>query len=231
MKHMSVTHYEELYFQNKLNHLLESEIKDWASNSFGDREFLLALIKAISLSVPQIETAIPWSEPEILNDSMVAKKTLKEALQLLMRNAVTQSATPTLELHGYSTGELAKYFGVSQTTINKWIEKGRFEGVQREATNKQVRISGETWFTSSTGVRYQVKEVVTAWEQEQAETTAIPKVTEAEFIAKYLEHFRNKYGGDYEETLGIRQHEWTDEEETDASMWSFFRERYLNGPK
>jgi transposase len=44
----------------------------------------------------------------------------------------------------YSTGELAKYYDVSITAINKWINQGRFKNIERAEKNKQLRISENT---------------------------------------------------------------------------------------
>ncbi|MCU7667649.1 transposase family protein [Bacillus thuringiensis] len=136
-------------------------------------------------------------------------------------------------------GNLATFFGVSETTINNWIHEGRFLWGQENGTmkkvecktpNEKIKLHLNTWFDAPSGVRYQVKEVVQAfladkqeWETSKQENT----VSEQEQIQLYLDHFKKKYNGkDFNAAFGNR--DWdsmTGEEETDAAIWSFFLQR------
>lgn len=66
----------------------------------------------------------------------------------------------------YTTGELSKYFGVSITAINKWIDQGSFIGVERLEKNKQIRISENTLWKSRNGNTIPVKQIVETYIEE-----------------------------------------------------------------
>ncbi|MFW5433557.1 helix-turn-helix domain-containing protein [Paenibacillus apiarius] len=53
----------------------------------------------------------------------------------------------------YTTGELARIFGVSVQAINKWIDGGRILGYKREGKNRHNRIPETISFVMRTGVR------------------------------------------------------------------------------
>lgn len=53
-----------------------------------------------------------------------------------------EAHAPT-SLKTYTPGELAKYFGVSQTTITNWHKEGRFEGITYHP-GKQLRVPEDT---------------------------------------------------------------------------------------
>lgn len=125
-------------------------------------------------------------------------------------------------------GQLAKYFGVSITTINNWISDGRFLGVERTKTNKQARISANTIWISRTGKQYPVSQIIKDWEEEQEElgTNNLKDNNEALFLINQLSLYETKYGGEFEKTLRLKKEdELTSEESTDASAWKCFIER------
>lgn len=136
-------------------------------------------------------------------------------------------------------GNLATFFGVNVTTINNWMNEGRFlweqengsmVKVERNIPNEKTEIHLDTWFDSPSGARYQVKEVVQAFQVDQQEWESSKQdntVSEQEQIQLYLNHFQKKYNvKDFNAVFGNR--DWdsmTSEEETDAAMWSFFLQR------
>jgi len=127
----------------------------------------------------------------------------------------------------YTTGQLAKYFGVSITTINNWINEGRFVGVKRDETNKQVKISANTIYKSRNGEQYPISQVVQEYEAEQAELGENPNdFNEALFIINQLALYEDKYDGDFTKAFGSKsQEELSAEELTDVETWKYFLRR------
>ncbi|WP_209369636.1 helix-turn-helix domain-containing protein [Priestia megaterium] len=196
---------------------------------------------------------VAFSESEILQNHDYAKKALFEAFNAILSVEKAEKAegkatsvvvdkkgyvipkdlpkfkgTKKPSFNGYTTTNLADYFEVSVTTINTWINDGRFEGVTRQA-HQRIRISGDTYFNAPTGARYQVKDVVEAYEEDQREWEQAKNdtiATQDQQVTAFVKFFEDKYGDTYENTLGKK--EWGDltaDEESDASMWTFFLER------
>ena len=98
-------------------------------------------------------------DEDILANARLAEVYLEKALNYMIEVAVSDEVT-------YSTGELAKIFGVSITAINKWVNEGRFIDVKREGRNKQLKISENTLWKAPNGENMSVKEVVDMYEEE-----------------------------------------------------------------
>ncbi|MFS0862180.1 hypothetical protein [Fredinandcohnia sp. 179-A 10B2 NHS] len=250
---MPITEIEKRVYEEKIQLLKKMDLKEWASISFSDKLFRLIFIKAVHNLVEESGNTKKkvWSESILLDDNNAAKGALEEILLEMVSVASVPKKGRTLKVKfkephdfkGYSTGQLAAFFSVSTTTINNWINEGRFlreldDGsmikVERKALNEKIKVHPEFWFDAPSGVRYQVKEAVAAyeedleeWEKSKQENT----VNEQKQISAYIEHFKNKYDGkDFNTVFGDR--DWdnlTAEEETDAAMWSFFIQRLTNG--
>jgi len=232
---MPLSSVEERRIETRLEDLKNPNVSiaEWFKQSFEDEQYRTLLTKMILQILPNAEDLKQnWDEVKFLNDEREAVQVIHSVLNRVLKTAksgvdaqVVTSKVPKT----YTTGELAVYFGVSQTTINKWINQGLFEGVKNPGENKHKKVTEDTWFNSPSGVKFQVKDAVAAWEQEQQEWNAREKMSEDELYQRYLEHFENKYGGRFEDTLGKKGIEQrTAEEDTDASMWAFFLERKSN---
>jgi|GEM_PF-946858 len=249
---MPITKTEQRIYEDKIHLLNEMELEEWASNSFSDKYFRLVFIKAMyNLIQDSVQERRELSDTSLLDDNELAKDVLEEVLLKVVKVATFPRKERTLkvkavknrEVKGYSTGQLATFFGVSTTTINNWINEGRFlqelengqmVKVARKATNEKIKIHPDTWFDAPSGVRYQIKELVKAYEEDKKEWEASKQantVSEQEQIQSYLEYFKNKYNGkDFYTVFGNRDwNNMTAEEETDAAMWSFFLERISSG--
>ncbi|MEB3103973.1 hypothetical protein [Ferviditalea candida] len=106
----------------------------------------------------------------------------------------------------YSTGQLARFFGVSITTVNKWIATGRLVGIERSARNKQARISENTIWISPTGEQIPVREVVERYIQIQDVKTSQMdeqeyKIERVKEIVKIINFFEERYGGTYQKVV------------------------------
>lgn len=155
----------------------------------------------------------------VLEDPEEMKKLLSQTFQLMADIAAEENEFAP----AYTTGQIAKYFGVSITTINNWIKEGRFEGVERTEKNAQARISANTLWKSRTGKLYLVADIVKEWEEEQEEN--LYDIDERSFLAEQTALYEVKYGGDFERTLGLKE-DLTSEEQTDAAAWSYFKRKF-----
>nr|WP_226036893.1 helix-turn-helix domain-containing protein [Aquibacillus saliphilus] len=162
-------------------------------------------------------------QESILENNEQVQSYLNDILEYMANIASEESDfAPT-----YTTGQLAKYFGVSITTINNWINEGRFIGVNRDETNKQVRISANTLYKSRNGKQYPVSRYVQTYENEQAEPEGnLYDTNESLFIINQLALYEEKYHGEFTKTLGEKSlDEMTPEERTDMSTWKYFLRR------
>ncbi|MGB4440443.1 MAG: helix-turn-helix domain-containing protein [Sedimentibacter sp.] len=122
----------------------------------------------------------------------------------------------------YTTGQMARIFGVSITTINNWIREGRFKGVASKEKNKQSRISENTLWESSNGEQILIKEIAKMYKKQNIES--ISKEEEQKILKGEIEFFENKYNGNYNETL-LNKEDKTDEELLDESEWKYLLKR------
>ncbi|MGG0176539.1 hypothetical protein [Gottfriedia acidiceleris] len=76
-----------------------------------------------------------------------------------------------------------------------------------------------------TGKVYQIQEIVDEWEKDNPESSDMDQ-NEKVFLINQNAAFEIKYKGLYEETLGLKPiAEMTPMEESDASVWRYFRKR------
>jgi transposase len=108
--------------------------------------------------------------------------------------------------HTYSTGQLAKFFGVSITTVNNWIAAGRFIGVERSKKNKHARISEHTLWVSPTEEKIPVREIVETYKRNeiasvQESNKSHENLERMRYIVDSIDFFENRYGKPYEEVV------------------------------
>lgn len=121
----------------------------------------------------------------------------------------------------YTTGQLAKYFGVSTSTINNWIDAKRFIGFSREKKNKQARISDSTVWISGTGENLTVAEVVKLYEENQKRLQSKPeyedKIGYMRYLVETVTYYETRYDNrKYENVVA----EKGDPSMTDDIIWS-----------
>ncbi|BCG57180.1 helix-turn-helix domain-containing protein [Paenibacillus sp. URB8-2] len=152
----------------------------------------------------------------------LTEKNTHRALQRMLVHMVTVGTSEdALNVRMYSTGEVARFFGVSVATINNWVNQGRLLGVEKGERFKQVRIPENAVYHAPTGVQTTVADAAEAYEREQARLNRIRPMTDAEELAELVNavvHFEKKYDGTYEETLGVKP-ELTPDESRDAQQW------------
>ncbi len=118
----------------------------------------------------------------------------------------------------YSTREIARYFGVSITTINNWIAENRFVGIQKSGPRKHARIPKNALWRTSEGEAIPVQEIIQAYEA-TAPRPHTPEDARKQHL-KDLRRLETKYGGTFEATLGSRQPQSL-EEERDTWEWQY----------
>ena len=148
-------------------------------------------------------------DDKVFQDSKLTAEYLERAMNYMIEAAIESEKS-------YSTGELAKYFGVSITAINKWIKEGRFKDVERTEKFKQLRIPENTLWRSTQGEFVSVKEIVEMYEP----AINISEEEHLKFIKEDIRFFEKKYNGTFEETLNLKENK-SPMEETDAREWSY----------
>lgn len=155
-------------------------------------------------------------DENIFANTQLAEVYLEKALNYMIEVAVSDEVA-------YSTGELAKYFGVSITAINKWVNEGRFIDIKREGRNKQLRISENTLWKAPNGETIPVKEVVDMYQKDNN----LDPQEELRHIEEDIRLFEEKYNGRFEDKLKFKENK-SSEEEADSREWSYLLKRVQN---
>ncbi len=120
----------------------------------------------------------------------------------------------------YTTGQLAKFFGVSITTINNWISAGRFLGVERPERNKQVRISENTLWMSPTNETISIRNIIETYEQNQKNLKLKDEYEDnlerIRYIVNTIDFFEKRYGGPFQQVVETKGNP----EDSDDWIWA-----------
>lgn len=116
----------------------------------------------------------------------------------------------------YTTGDIARFFGVTVATINDYIQHNRLTGVEKGM------IPGTAIYISITGEKMTIKEIAEIYEKEQQRTTiqTIDPTQELNEILNAIVFFENKYRGEHKNTLALKE-VLTADEERDAAEWKY----------
>lgn len=205
------------------NQFVASSIDSITRNIFQNANDSMLLFKVLAIFLDKTNNnelqLSKLNEKALLNEEL-----LKAYYQELLTYMVNVATEEDQEVKEYSTGQLAKYFGVSITTINNWINEGKFVGFKRKESNEQARIKGNVLWKSRTGKVYPVQEIVDEWEKENQELES--PIDEKVFLINQNAAYEIKYNGTYENTLGKKSlTEMSAQEESDVSVWRYFRKR------
>lgn len=179
------------------------------------------LIKALANYIEKTSFHNPSLILQEVERSLSERNPDRALRQLLLHMVMIGTTEDTLNVRMFTTGDVARFFGVSVATINNWLNQGRFLGVEKGQKFKQVRIPENAVYVAPTGVRTTVAEAIEMYEREQARYDRTRPITEAEELAELVNavvHFEQKYGGTYEKTLGNRS-DLTPDESRDADQW------------
>lgn len=149
-----------------------------------------------------------------------------EALDMLSRSlqevgvTILSIAEEEGSKQSFSTGQLAKIFGVSISTINNWIDAKRFVGFSRERKNKQARIKESTVWISPTGEQRTVGEVHKLYEENQKrlakKTEDESRIAHIRYLVETIDFFEKRYNGTFDKVVL----EKGDPKMTDDFIWS-----------
>lgn len=166
---------------------------------------------------------------EEVNEMRLMDKSTFQLLQnQLVQSLATIATTETLKpelLETYSTGQIAKYFGVSQTTISKWIAQGRFEGVSRDEPGRHVEITSDTYFNYPSKKRVQVRDVVVRYKERERQFENNTE-SEMDFVIRNIGVYEDKYG-----SLDVLREKIQSgalksaEASMDLDVWAYFLQR------
>lgn len=182
--------------------------------------FLKALSNYVARYSPT-NTQFKNVDERMLSDREVAKTLFSSLIDFL-----AQSDTKDISGVSFSTGEVAKYFGVSITTINNWLKDGRFLGVPGRSKNKQTRIPENAVWISSTGERFFVKDLIAEALENEKKREAASKDDETKALMETVSYYEKKYGDTYEKINSKVSK--TSEELRDLSEWGYILERIRN---
>lgn len=179
-------------------------------------------IKALANYIERNSIHNPSEVLQAVNSHLVHGNS-QQALQRVLIHMVTVGMeAETLSTKVYTTGDVARFFGVSIATIHNWIALGRFDGIEKGERYKQVRFPENAIYTSPTGMKSILSEVAKRYEDEQTRIGRNKEMTAAEEMAEILNavvHFEKKYGGTFEATLG-KKTDLTPDQSRDATQWS-----------
>lgn len=147
-------------------------------------------------------------DEQILKNENLMESYLNKAIDSMIEAAVEEETS-------YTTGELSKYFGVSITAINKWIDKGRFIGIERVERNKQIRIPENTLWKSRKGNAIPIKQIVETYVEETfSDKERMNSMKEA------IKFFENKYGGAFDDVHKNKK-DMSPEDEANFREWEY----------
>jgi hypothetical protein len=158
-------------------------------------------------------------DESVLTSSVAMKNSLSELLKYMVMVAAEKTSQKL-----YTTGQLSKFFGVSITSINNWINEDRFIGIQRTLRNKQVRIPENATWRSPNGELISVKEIVEMWNKENSKQVGINRNEEMTALQNEINFFEKKYGGPYEKTLKLKE-QINESELQDKEEWEYLLKR------
>ncbi|MDW0118131.1 hypothetical protein QTL97_14440 [Sporosarcina thermotolerans] len=209
--------YEKMAFDERAEKITERIFEDKSESIL----FFKVLVNYLDMTSKN-KLGLDKLSESVLENSTEMKSYFSKTLKVMADIAVQADEI----LPVYTTGQLSKFFGVSITTINNWINEGKFIGVERSERNSQARISADTLWMAKTGKLYSVAQIVNEWEEEQdALGNNRYDSEEKNFLVDQMALYEKKYGGDFESTLGMKDG-LSPEEETDAAAWSYFRRKF-----
>ncbi|MGG3320685.1 helix-turn-helix domain-containing protein [Brevibacillus centrosporus] len=197
-----------------------------SKNLSDSKEFILITKALLNYLEKMDPVAVRTLIPDLSIDFDTDKDRAKEILRKIFGHIFWIASEDQQFTRQYTTGQMAKYFGVSVQTINTWIKDGRILGVEKPERNKQARIPETAIYVSTIGERIPITEIVEMYNKENAEREGMSLQGEPTYAQKLaqlsteIEYFEKKYGGSLEETLGLKV-DRSVEEDRDAGEWAY----------
>lgn len=180
----------------------------------------------LKLLVNNLNPAMPNHDRLV---ELIKNQAITAAVPQLIDSLIKAEDDHTSEWRIYSTSDLSKFFQVSQTTINKWINQNRFIGISREP-NKHVRINENVEWVSSIGTKIKINEIVEQYEKHHNNPPELTKEEQRDEILLEIEALEKRYGGNLDEKFKNKK-ELSFDEERDFGAWTHFSKMLedLNG--
>jgi len=208
-----ITSVEKEHFLENVDYYTDTFYK----NSDG-KLFVKILSNFVHLTYPGTKIALDERMFTDKNMFKVNMHTILKAMLDLQTRAIVKT---------YTTGELAKFFGVSIMTINNWIDNKRFIGTERTAKNQKIKISDNVLWVSATTELIPIRAVVESWKSEQLKYVNQSLEEEAAAFKQTIKFFEEKYNGKYEDTL-MKIYIKNSEQKRDEEEWKYLLERVKN---
>lgn len=166
---------------------------------------------------------------KITVEQLMNESYFQEVQQQLLFELASLSSTEIDEKTNrvlYSTGDIAKMFGVTQTTIYRWIAQSRFEGISREETGKHITIPSYTLFLYPNGDQEQLSEIAARWKERKKQAEQESVQDELELATKTTQRYEEKYTSIENLKQKIQSHQWLGADYgLDLDIWEYFIER------
>lgn len=188
-----------------------------------DTDHVSTFIKALSNYIEKTSIETPETLLQEVRHSLEEHNYHRALQRMLIHMANMGTSEEACAVRMYTTGDIARFFGVSVATVNNWLNQGRFIGYEKGARFKQARIPENALYLLPTGDRMTIREVAEVYEVNQSRFDRQTEITPTEKLAEKLSviiHYEKKYGGEYKDTLALKG-ELTLEEERDAHEWSY----------
>lgn len=152
--------------------------------------FAFALANFIKKSLPSNHDRVSHLFSRTVRSEQDIEKLLADSLEIIYK-----LVTEDIEYGKYySTGALAKLFGVSITTIHNWLNEGRFVGVEK-TPGKQTRFSETVRWRSPNGELYTIREIAEKHRPHEPQKTSY--YDEQLELTNGILYFEQKYGLSY----------------------------------
>lgn len=162
--------------------------------------FLKVLLKYIEKTSP---ASAEYLLQQIHLEDTLTLQQLQQYFQLILVHQINIATDPTISNRKYTTGDIARFFGVSLATVNNWIHNGRIIGVQKGERFKQARIPEDAIYLSATGENMTIKEASELYDTELKKTSlrSITAIEEMKELVDAIYHYEQKYNGAYEDVI------------------------------
>ncbi|MFB5269509.1 hypothetical protein ACE41H_22380 [Paenibacillus enshidis] len=162
---MPITYSEKNQFIKNSSHIAEELAL--RLNDFNDS---VLLFKVLTHALRNNESIVQEFDEAIFENHAAFQKEFEALLKHALYVATDSQVAAAMQVEEYSPSQLAKFFGVSIMTIHNWLDQDRFVGFKKAGSNKHNKIPDDTEFIMASGKRVLVRDVVSMWNKQEAET-------------------------------------------------------------
>lgn len=130
----------------------------------------------------------------------------------------------TLKNQYFTESELCRMMGLSPQTISRYVDSGRFEGVDRPEPGEQVKIKGTTMLTYPSGETTQVYEIARRYKEKVEKAEKEEAQSEMEFNRAKIKGLEARYGSLEALELRVESGIAKAAEGLDYDVWSYLVE-------